>query len=75
MSNFVSSAAKDGCEIDKLSIPYSALNETYFMSSFAVALHDRELVIDTLHVVVVKPLNDDCMVLAWISQFNGHGDW
>jgi hypothetical protein len=30
-------------------------------------LHNRELVIDTLHVVV-EPLNDDCVVLAWISQ-------
>lgn len=27
-------------------------------------LHDRDLVIDTLHVIIVKPLNDDCMVLA-----------
>jgi hypothetical protein len=24
-------AAEDGCEIDKLFIPYSALNETYFI--------------------------------------------
>ena len=30
-------------------------------------LHNRELVVDTLHVVV-KPLNDDCMVLDGISQ-------
>jgi hypothetical protein len=64
MSNFVPST-EDGCEIDKLSIPYSALNETHLcLPSW---LHDRELVIDTLHVVV-KPLNDNCVVLAWISQ-------
>jgi hypothetical protein len=30
-------------------------------------MHDRELVIDTLRVII-KPLNDDCMVLAWIPR-------